>query len=279
MLFEYDRPDPGISLNDNLASIAEACLMPGDDFPVCCLSDEFHYFPQIIPPQGVWTGWDNFRPENIAEVTARLSSAEHDIGLISQETEDFDIVVDAETLERMVRTLREQLVLVRFHETHPTFHLTGMCTALAASLGDSDRRAWSIRAETLPSFLKQAQEVLIDMPRLFRDLGLEMIRDIAAWCDPRNEQNELAPVFSAIERFADFLRVPRTRSHYLLPRKSLNGSSKNISVRVGLTRSAIRSWRNDEMGRIWERPAKHSFRNRLEEAIERFCRLFPAGGS
>ncbi|MBU1185118.1 MAG: hypothetical protein KJ663_08070, partial [Proteobacteria bacterium] len=100
----------------------------GKTFPVCCWSDEFHYFPQIIPPQGVWTGWDNFRPENIAEVTARLSSAEHDIGLISQETEDFDIVVDAETLKRMVRTLREQLVEVRFHETQPTFHLTVMCT-------------------------------------------------------------------------------------------------------------------------------------------------------
>ena len=217
---EYDQRDPGESqLNDNLASIAEGmfdCL--GNAFPVCCLSDEFHYFPQIIPPQGVWTGWDNFKPDKIAEVSAHLSSAERAIGLISQKTEDTELFADAETLKRMARTLREQLVEVRFHETQPTFHLTVMCTALAAALGDSDRRAWSIRAETLPAFLRQVQEVLIDMPRLFRDLGLEMIRDIEAWLRSlAMVENELAPVFSALGRFGDFLRNARTREDFLLP--------------------------------------------------------------
>lgn len=252
---EYDRPDPGKSrLNDKLASIAEGvfdCL--GNAFPMCCLSDEFPYFPQIVPPQGGWTGWDNFTPDKIAEVSARLSSAERAIGLISQETEDFDILADAETLKRMMRALREQLVLVRFHETQPTFHLTVMCTALAASLGDSDRRAWSIRAQTLPYFLKQAQEVLIDIPRLFRDLGLEMIRDIAAWLRSLEmEQNELPPVFSALERFDDFLRSARTRDDFLLPPEIVERIVKeHLGCGVGLdeVRNTLME-EIDEMGRI-----------------------------
>jgi hypothetical protein len=255
----------------------------GKTFPVCCWSDEFHYFPQIIPPQGVWTGWDNFTPEKIEEVTALLSSAERAIGLISQETEDFDIVVDAETLKRMVRTLREQLVEVRFHETQPTFHLTVMCTALAASLGDSDRRAWSIRAQTLPSFLKQAQEVLIDMPRLFRDLGLEMIRDIAAWLRSLEmEQNELAPVFSAIERFADFLRSARTKSDYLLPPEIVERIvNKHLGCGVGLdeVRNTLME-EIDEMGRIMGEAGEALFPGTgWREAIRKIpLPAFSAGG-
>ena len=86
---EDQQSDWGPRSKDKLNAVAKEvfdCL--GDAFPVCCLSDEFHYFPQIVPPQGVWTGWDNFTPDKIAEVNARLSSAERAIGLISQETED-----------------------------------------------------------------------------------------------------------------------------------------------------------------------------------------------
>jgi hypothetical protein len=153
----------------------------------------------------------------------------------------------------MMRTLREQLVEVRFHETQPTFHLTVMCTALAASLEDPDPQAWSVRAQTLPSFLRQAQEVLIDMPRLFRDLGLEMIRDIEAWlCSLEMNQNELAPVFSAIERFGDFLRSARTRSNYLLSPEIVERIVKeHLGCRIGLdeVRNTLVE-EIDEMGRI-----------------------------
>ena len=213
------QPDLESRLKDNLEAIAGdlfVCL--GKAFPVCCSSDEFHFFPQIVPPQGDWSGWDKFTPENIAEATIRLVSAERDLHLISQKTKDLNILVDAETLRRMARTLREQLVEVRFHATQPTFHLTIICTALAASLGEADRRAWNIRAKALPSFLKQAQEALTDMPGLFRDMGLEMIRDIEAWLRSlKMGRNELAPVFSALDRFGDFLRNARTRDDFLLP--------------------------------------------------------------
>ncbi|MGB6411349.1 MAG: DUF885 family protein [Candidatus Deferrimicrobiaceae bacterium] len=206
-------------MEDILQPIAENLFdYLGKTFPVCCGSDEFYYFPQIIPAQGGWAGWDNFTPEKIGEVTRRLSSVEEEIGLFSGKTEDRDLLADAETLKRMVRTLREQFGDVRFHETQPTFHLTVMCVGLAASLGDSDHRAWSLRANTLPSFLTQARETLTDMPRLFRDLGLGMTRDIKAWLKSlEKEKIDIAPVYSAVLRFEDFLRSARTKSRYLLP--------------------------------------------------------------
>ena len=217
---ELDRPDTGEArANDELASLAGGvfdCL--GNAFPVCCLSDEFHYFPQIVPPQGGWTGWDDFTPDKISEVTTRLSLAERAAGEISRKTGDARIHADAETIGRMARTLREQLSEVRFHETQPTFHMTVLCTGLAASLKDLDPQAWGVRAETVPSFLKQAEAALVAMPRLFRDLGLEMIRDTEAWLQTlAREQDELAPVFAALGRFGDFLRNARTREDFLLP--------------------------------------------------------------
>jgi len=57
VLLEDQQSDWGPRSKDKLNAVAKEvfdCL--GDAFPVCCLSDEFHYFPQIVPPQGVWTG-------------------------------------------------------------------------------------------------------------------------------------------------------------------------------------------------------------------------------
>lgn len=250
-------------MKDDLEAIAEdlfGCL--GKAFPVCCSSDEFHFFPQIVPPQGEWSGWDNFTPESIAEATTSLASAERDLHLISQETADFNTLVDAETLRRMARTLGEQLVDVRFYATQPTFHLTIMCIALAASLGEADRLAWCIRAKTLPSFLGQAQEALIDMPGLFRDLGLEMIRDIEAWLRSlKRERNELAPVFLALDQFGDFLRNARTRDDFLLPPGIVERIVReHLGCGVGLDdlRDALRE-EIDEMGRIMDEAGEALF--------------------
>ncbi len=206
-------------MNAALQSIADDLFgYLGKTFPVCCGSDEFHYFPQIVPAQEGWTGWDDFSPERIEEAGKRLSSAENALDLFLSGNNDPDLHADAETLRRMARTLREQLCEVRFQETQPTFHLTVMCTALASSLGDPDRRAWGIRAKTLPPFLARATDTLTDMPRLFRDQGLAMIRDTRGWLRSLAVQgSEVAPVLSATERFEDFLRNAPTRSDYLLP--------------------------------------------------------------
>jgi uncharacterized protein (DUF885 family) len=234
----------------------------GKTFPVCCASDEFFYFPQVIPPEGSWSGWDDFSRERIEEVTRRLSSVEHDLGLLSRNTKDPDILTDAETLKRMARTLREQLQEVRFHETQPTFYLTILCTALASSLGDDDHGAWNLRARNLPAFLEQARETLTDMPRPFRDQGLEMIRDTKAWLRSLDRaENDLAPVINAIMRFEDFLRNARTRSHSLMPPETVERIVKDhIGCGVGL--GEVRDTLMEEisgMGRVMEEVCERFF--------------------
>ena len=81
---EENPPDRGHRSGDLLGSIAEDLFAYlGKTFPVCCASDEFFYFPQVVPSPGGWPGWDDFSPEKIGEVKRRLSSAERDIGLLS----------------------------------------------------------------------------------------------------------------------------------------------------------------------------------------------------
>jgi hypothetical protein len=206
-------------VNPILQSIADDLFgYLGKTFPVCCGSDEFYYFPQIVPAQEGWTGWDDFAPETVVEAGKRLSSVESDIGRFLENGEAPDLRADAETLRRTARTLREQLCEVRFQETQPTFHLTVLCTALASSLGALDRRALGIRLKTVPTFLARAEETLTGMPRLFRDQGLAMIRDTEGWLRSLAvPESEVAPVLTAMERFGDFLRNARTRCDYLLP--------------------------------------------------------------
>lgn len=216
---EDHRPNRSPSGDDPLRSIAdEVFSYLGKTFPVSCGSDEFHYFPQLPAAREGWSGWDDFTPGRIVEVKRRLSSFETAIDLLSRSMEDPEHRTDADTLVGMVRTLREQLHEVRSHESCPTVHLTILCTALASSLEDPDPAAWDLRAKTVPSFLSQAREALGDMPRLFRDQGLEMIGDVRGWLRSlRMEEARLAPVVSALERFEGFLRDARTRSRHLLP--------------------------------------------------------------
>jgi len=211
---EEDRPGPISRSSDRLESIARDLFdYLGAAFPVCCGSDEFHYFPQVPPSREGWTRWDDFSPEMIGEVKQRLSSAEEKIALLSAPGEGPDVRADAEALTRMARTLKEQLGEVRFYETQPTFHLTILCTGRG-----NDPRAWGIRARGVPSFLSRARQTLVDMPEPFRELGVKMIRDIRGWLRSLGKgEEELYPVFSGLERFEDFLRNARTRKEVRLP--------------------------------------------------------------
>lgn len=275
MIFLEDRQQVReSSLKEGLAAVAKDLFAYlGKTFPVCCLSDEFHYFPQIVPPRGDWPGWDDFTPDSISETVARLSAAERALGLISQETRDAEISADAETLRRTARALREQLEEVRFHETQPTFYLTIMCTGLASALGDTDAEAWRIRTKAIPYFLKQAQEVLIDMPALFRDLGVEMVADVMAWLGSleRERKNELAPVLSALGRFADFLKSARTREDFLLPPEVVERIVReHLGCGVGL--DDVRDTLMEEIGdmrRIVEEMDETLFPTGRREALRR----------
>jgi uncharacterized protein (DUF885 family) len=248
-----DRKSPSRDVLESIAVDVFSYL--GKTFPVCCASDEFFYFPQVIPPEGSWSGWDDFSRERTEEVARKLSSVEHDLGHLSRNTKDADVLTDAETLKRMTRTLREQLQEVRFHETQPTFYLTILCTALASSLEDDDCRAWNLRAQTLPAFLEQARETLTDMPRLFRDQGLEMIRDTKAWLRSLDRaENDLAPVVSGILPFEDFLRNARTRNHSLLPPETVERIVKE-HVGCGIGPGEVRHTLMEEireMGKVME---------------------------
>jgi hypothetical protein len=259
---------------DLLGSIAEDLFAYlGKTFPVCCASDEFFYFPQVVPPLGVRPCWDDFSPEKIEEVKRRLSSAERDIGLLSGPPDDRDFPIDAETLLRAARTLREQLDEVRFHETQPTFHLTVLCTGLSSSLENSDRKGWSRRAKGVPEFLARARETLTRMPGIFRDLGLSMVRDTQAWLAslPMAEA-ETTPVFSALERFGDFLRSARTRRDFLLPPEIVSRIvSEHIGCGVGPdeVRSVLRD-EMDEMRGIMEGLCESRFSGaRWQEAVRK----------
>ncbi len=234
----------------------------GKTFPVCCESDEFFYFPQVVPPPGAWPGWDDFSPERIGEVKERLSSVEREIDRLPEPPGDREFPVDAETLKRLAKTLREQLDEVRFHETQPTFHLTVLCMGLASSLGDADRGAWGIRARTAPAFLARAREALTDMPGSFRDLGLSMVRDTKGWLHSLGmEEAETAPVASALERFEDFLHDAGTgREHRLDPEVVSRVVRDHIGCGVGPdeVRSALRE-EMDEMFGVMEGVCRKSF--------------------
>ena len=241
---------------DGLRAIAEEVFgYLGKTFPVCCASDEFFYFPQVIPPEETWSGWDDFSRDRIEEVTRRLSSVENDLGLLSRNSKGLDVLTDAEILRRMSRTLREQLQEVRFHETQPTFHLTILCTGLSSSLENDDHRAWEIRARAVPSFLERARETLTDMPRLFRDQGLAMIRDMKAWLRSLDRgENDLSLVVTAFSRFEDFLRNAGTRSHYLLPSETVERIVKE-HVGCGVGPGEVRHTLMEEireMGKVME---------------------------
>ena len=216
---DENRPDRIRPVAAPIRAVAgEAFDYLAKSFPVCCGSDEFFYFPQVVPPSDRRSGWDDFSTIRIEDAKRRLSAWESGAGLLAGAAADREEREDAAVLHRLLRTLREQLEEVRFHETQPTFHLTVLCTGLAAALGSGDREAWGNRVRTAPAFLARARETLAGMPRPFRDLGAAMVADAHAWLrtlDPRGE--DLARLNSALARFGEFLGNARVKDRFLLP--------------------------------------------------------------
>jgi hypothetical protein len=187
-------------------------------FPVCCESDEFYYFPQIVPDNPDWSLWDDFSPERVQDVEKRISRFESDLSALSGYTKDPDTQTDIETLARASKTLREQLTVIRFHADQPTFHLTVACVGLAAALDVSEPEAWERRIAGLGPFLSGARDSLEKCPTLFRDLGIEMARDTSAWLKSlAKEKPGIREALSALEEFEDFLKYMPTRRSFLFP--------------------------------------------------------------
>ena len=191
-------------------------------FPVACASDEFFYFPQIRLPETQWRTWDCFSSETVTEFVRRLSAWEDELGLLSSYELDLKVQIDIALLQKLARTLREQLSEVRSWQFQPTFYLTLVCIGLAEAMESEEPAAKHERARNLSAFLDQASHNLNRVPVLFRDIGLEMVSDTRNYLVLLEKAlPELKPALTALERFEDAIQNVSTREDFLLPRDLL----------------------------------------------------------
>jgi len=196
------------------------------NFPIACASDEFYYFPQARLSEPRWRTWDRFSPENITAFVRRLSAWEDKLNALSsslgsaRDGKSFlETQTDMAMLQKLARTLREQLSEVRTWETQPTFYLMIVCIGLAEAMTSEDASAKHDRAETLPAFLEQAGHNLRQVPALFRDIGLEMVPDTRKYLVTLMEQEnlpELKPALIALDGFEQAIRNVSVRENFLL---------------------------------------------------------------
>jgi hypothetical protein len=186
-------------------------------FPVCMASDEFHYFPQALSPGKDGYGWDDFSPEGLADVTACLQRWEKTLAQKALGAPFADREVDRAMLLQVVRTLREQITLARVHETQPTYYLTIIGIGLAEAL-ESGSEALQIRMVRLPDFLDQARLNLRHVPRLFRDMGIEMLAKQRSWLNTLPLAPSLRhPAADAFDRLDHHLKNIPVREEFRLP--------------------------------------------------------------
>jgi len=191
-------------------------------FPVACASDEFFYFPQVRLPEPQWSTWDCFSSETVTEIVRRLSAWEGELDRLTSYQSDLEVQIDIAMLQKLARTLREQLSEVRTWEFQPTFYLTLICIGLAEAMESEDPAAKHERARSLPTFLEQASHNLNCVPVLFRDIGLEMVSDTRNYLVFLEKTlPELQPALTALDRFDDALQNVSTRENFLLPQELL----------------------------------------------------------
>jgi hypothetical protein len=143
-------------------------------FPVCCVSDEFYYFPQVVPAERDWSAWDDFSAAAVSDFAGRLAGWE-------EEAEKAPACADRSALLHSLRTLREQLVAVGLHRSQPTWHLTVAAAGLLEALESEDGKAWPGRIAGLPAFLTRGASCLDTVPYLFLEPALKMAHSLGEW--------------------------------------------------------------------------------------------------
>ena len=186
-------------------------------FPVCMASDEFHFFPQALSETNDCNPWDDFSPDGVTDTIARLKHWEDELArdgvAASPSSED----VERAMLGRSLRTLREQLSLVRVHESQPTYYLTIAGIGLAEAL-ESGAQALRSRLDHLPAFFDQARGNLHRIPRLFRDQGIEMLAKQQKWLNSLTlPESCRTPANEAFARFDRHLEGVPVREDFRLP--------------------------------------------------------------
>ncbi len=204
----------------SLATIAEDIFESlAQRFPVCMSSDEFHYFPQASASKFDWSRWDDFSAESVTETVAQIADWKSRLSRLSRgpQPQPPAIEIDLSMLDRVLSTLQEQLVAVRFQQTQPTFYLTIAAIGLAEGLAH-EKESFIQRLDGLPHFFRHMQDNLQRVPILFRDLGLEMTEKIREWLVALSGvASECKPVLSALHRLADYLKRVSTIEDFLLP--------------------------------------------------------------
>ncbi len=186
-------------------------------FPVCMASDEFHFFPQAKARKFDWSRWDDFSPEALANAVRQLTRWERKLGQHRSPPSSSAQTIDTDMLRRVIQTLRDQLALVRVTETQPTFYLTIVGIGLAEAF-EAGSQALKARLKHLPAFLDQAVRNLNRVPRLFRDLGIDMFAKQQKWLDslPLPEARRI-PVKDAFDRLGMHLRKTDAGEDFLPP--------------------------------------------------------------
>ncbi len=192
-----------------------------ENFPVAAASDEFYYFPQVRLVKPEWETWDRFSPDSITHFVSRLYAWENNLAQLDSHMSLTDYAGHSERrlLKNMVHTLQEYLTETRTWETQPTFYLTIACVGLAEALNSKNPDAMHRRAGTLPEFLNQAGRNLKNVPKLFFELGLEMIQDTQAYflsLLPRLP--ELSPALDALLGFKKNLHPLRYVQRFFYPK-------------------------------------------------------------
>jgi uncharacterized protein (DUF885 family) len=203
---------------DQLKTIAvRAYAVIAEAFPVCAVSDEFYFFPQVVPKERDWSAWDDFSAARVASVSDSLFGFERELlGLDDAEMDGAD-AVDCQLLKQTLCTLREQLADISPQKFQPTFHLTVLATGLAEALTVDDQKAWSSRVAGVPDFLRRAADCLDEVPELFLRLGLEMLADLQRWIRQLQAGGfDVGELMTALQEFYTVLKKVKALDGYRL---------------------------------------------------------------
>ncbi len=186
-------------------------------FPVCMASDEFHYFPQARADLPDWSRWDDFSPDAVGDIITRLSHWKRRLEGLHPAALSLDDAMDADMLRRVARTLGEQLERSGVVTAQPTFYLTVIGIGLAEAI-EAGPQALRARLRLLPAFIDQARRNLTRPPRLFRDLGIDMLGKQQAWLASLPLTSvDRAPIDAAYRRLNAHLQQADVRENVLPP--------------------------------------------------------------
>jgi len=184
-------------------------------FPVCMASDEFHFFPQAMVDGDSRSHWDDFSPDAMTTLLDRLKKWQQALVPFLCLSASIHQRAEASMLHRVLQSLSEQFEFVKVQKTQPSFYLTIVGIGLAEAV-DTGGRVWTRRLRELPEFIDQARQNLTELPRLFRDIGLEMLSEQRSWLHSLNlTEKRRDPIFNALDRLNTHLKNIQVHENFL----------------------------------------------------------------